>query len=450
MSDTLTGQIAKYAVNTSINALPDAVRERARLLIVDEMACAHFGARSLAGDLAARYAAMAGGPPESRIYATGQRVSAPNAALANGAAGHGEEVDGAHVVGGHPGASIVHAAVAMAERQRATGAELLNAVVLGYDVGVRVVQACGGLFVVKNRFGLNSDFLYAFGCAATAGRLLGLDATRLCHALALTSFGTNSLVAFYAEKRHISKSLCNGQHSSAGVTGALMSACGLEGHEDIIGAPFGVLHAWGMEGQRDAVLRGLGENFAIMHGNFKMLNAGYPIHAPVEAALRLVAEHDISNAHITAIDVGMPTETMKVVNGRDMHNICLQDMLTAALLQGGLKLRESPFPAILAHPDFARLRAQVSLRGHPDLDRDQPAGRGSIVTLTLEDGTAHTLRVDHPRGHSLRGGLTWEDLAEKWREGLPECDVDRILDLGQRLDSLEDVSELLDAFRARG
>jgi len=110
---------------------------------------------------------------------------------------------------------------------------------------VRTVEACGGLFAVKDRFGLNSDFLYALGCAAAASRLLGLDALRHCHAMALTSFSTNALGAFYAEKRHISKSLCNGQFASAGVTGALMAATGLEGHEDILGAPFGVLHAWG-------------------------------------------------------------------------------------------------------------------------------------------------------------------------------------------------------------
>ena len=63
-------------------------------------------------------------------------------------------------------AAAVHAAVAVAERQRATGADLLNAVVLGYDVGIRVIEACGGLFSVKNRFGLNSDFLHALGCSA--------------------------------------------------------------------------------------------------------------------------------------------------------------------------------------------------------------------------------------------------------------------------------------------
>ena len=444
MSETLTSTLASYAASTSSEALPSDVRERTKQVILDELACSFFGRRSLAGDLSARYASQFGGPAEARILATGQRVSAPYAALANGAAGHGEEVDGAHIVGGHPGASIVHAAVAMAERQRTTGAELINAVALGYDVGTRVVQACGTLFSVKNRFGLNSDFLYTLGATVAACRLLGLAPLGHCHAMALSTFQSNALCAFYAEKRHISKSLCNGQFAFTGISAALMAVAGLEGHEDILGADYGVLHAWGVEGGRDMIVDDLGERFGIMGANFKLLNAGYPIHAPVEAALSLVERHGIRIEEIEAVDVGMPTQTMKVVDNRDMHNICLQDMLPAALARGGLALRDSPFPAVLDDPKFQHLRPRVTLRGHPDLDRDQPNGRGAIVNITTKDGIV-SMRIDHPKGHSQRGGLTWSDLQGKWKAGLPDCDVDRLIATAKRLEDLEDVTELLDA-----
>jgi 2-methylcitrate dehydratase PrpD len=448
VSSTLTLSVAHYAASTSYAALPREVRERAKQVVLDEIACAFFGRRSLAGDLGARYASQFGGPAEARIYATGQRVSAPYAALANGGAGHGEEVDGAHVVGGHPGASVVHAAAAMAERQRATGAELLNAVVLAYDVGTRIVAACGNSFAVKNRFALKSDFLYAIGAAVAAGRLLGLAAERHCHAMALSTFQTNALCALFAEERHISKSFCNGQFAFAGVSAALMAAAGLEGHRDILGAPYGVLHAWGAEGRREAVVDGLGQRYAILDANFKLINAGYPIHAPVEAALTLVADHKIAVGAIEAISVGMPTNAMKIVDNRDMHNICVQDMLCAALVQGGLKLRESPFPAVLSDPAFARLRPLIAVRGDAALDRDQPDGRGAIVAIRTGAGATVSKRVDHPQGHSQRGGLSWSQLAGKWHEGLPECDVDKLLSLAQRLDEVEDFAEFLDAFRA--
>jgi 2-methylcitrate dehydratase PrpD len=436
---TLSLTVAQYATSTSIEAIPAEVRERARQVILDEMGSACYGRRSLAGDLAARYARSLGGPEESLILGTRLRAPAQHAALANGAAGHGDEVDGTHVVGGHPGATLVHAAVAIAERQRASGAELINAVVLGYDVGVRVVEACGGKLPFKARSHLYSDFMYAIGAAVAASRLLGLTPIRHCHAMALVTFQTMSLASLYQEKRHISKSLCNGQFATAGVSAALMSAMGMEG---------GLLDAWGVEGGADAVTRKLGEDWAIRGANFKFINAGYPIHAAVEAATTLAADHSIDPASIESVHVGMPEAAMRVVDGRDMHNICLQDMLSAALVRGGLSLRESPFPAVLSDPVFARLRGRVTLGVDPGLNRDQPNGRGSNVTITAANGLTVSRRVDYPRGHSRRGGVAWSDLSGKWHDLLPGHDVDRALALAQRLDDIDDVNELSGAFRA--
>jgi len=442
---SITEEVAEYAVSTSVEQIPPEVRERARLVIIDEMASACFGGRSIAGGLAARYAGGMGGTREARILGTDIQVPAPLAALANGTAGHGEEVDGAHVVGGHPGATIVNAAVAVAERQRATGADLLNAVVLGYDIGTRVVKACGGVFGVRDRLHLNSDFLYGLGAAVAGARLLGLDSTRHRYALALSTFQANGLFSLFAENRHISKSFGNGQYAAAGVNAALMAALGFEGSEDVIGAPNGVLDAWGVDGADDDVVGGLGDDFAVMTANFKFINAGYPIHAAVEAAMNVLAKQPADD--IAAVHVGMPANAMRVVDNRDMHSICVQDMVSAAITLGGLSLRDVPFPAVLDNPVFQRIRHMITVDVDPELQRDQPNGRGARVTITHRNGASSSARVDAPRGHSSRGGATWEGLSQKWHDGLPECDVDRIISLGRGLDDLDDVSILTGAFR---
>jgi 2-methylcitrate dehydratase PrpD len=447
MSESLTLKLASYAENVDARRLPPEVLERVKQVIVDEIASAYFCARSLAGGLAARYAHAAGGYPEARIYATGHRVSAANAALANGAAGHGEEVDGAHVSGGHPGASIVHAAVAVAERQRSPGADLISAVVAGYDVGVEMVDACGGLFELKERFKLNSDFLYAFGCAAASAKILGLNESKISHAMALVSFNANALANFYAEDRHISKSLCNGQFASAGVSAALMASVGLEGHKDIIGSQYGALDAWGTSDVRAAFADKLGQSFAIMGANFKFINAGYPIHAAVEATMDIVRHHQLEVDSIEELNVGMPTAAKKVVDSRSMRNICLQDMLAAAVLRGGLHLRHSPFPDVLSDPRFAPIRAKINLYCSEELDQSQPKGRGAIVSITSSDGRHLERRVDHPKGHSKRGGVSWSDLHDKWQEGLPDVDVARMIDVASHLEEAENVEALLNVLQ---
>ncbi len=447
MNPSITLTLAQYAAATTVDSIPAKVRERAKQVIFDEMASAHFGRRSMAGDLTARYVQSLGGPQESHILGTRLRVSAQYAALANGAAGHGEEVDGAHIIGGHPGATLVHAAVAVAERQRASGAQLLNAVVVGYDVGIRLVEACGGKFALKARNRLYSDFLYAIGATVAASRLLGLEPIRHCHAMALVTFQTNALASLYQEKRHISKSYCNGQFAFAGVSAALMSAAGLEGVEDILGMRDSLLEAWGTEGAAQAVTRKLGEDWSIMGSNFKFINAGYPIHSAVEAATTLAARHCIDVAQIASVHVGMPEKAMRVVDNREMHNICVQDMVCANLVRGRLSLRELPFPAILSDPGFVRLRTRVTVAVDAELNRDQPEGRGSNVTITTANHASVSLRIDAPRGHALRGGVSWSDLAEKWEDGLPECDVGRMIALADGLENLADVRELADAFR---
>jgi 2-methylcitrate dehydratase PrpD len=443
---TLTATLASYAAKSSIVDIPAVVRDRARKVIFDEMACGYFGRRSPAGRMAATYAARYRGKKESLVLGTGAWLPAPFAALANGTSGHGEEVDGAHTVGGHPGASIVHAAVAMAERQRASGDELINAVVLGYDVGTRFVQACGGKFAVRDRLHLTSDFLYAFGAAAAATRLLGLDAPRHAHALALASFQTNGLYALYSEKRHISKSFCNGQYAFAGVSAALLSGDGLEGNDDIIGSKQGLLNAWGTEGGGEIIISDLGGRFAIMDANFKFLNAGYPIHTAAEAAMTLVLENQLKITSINEIRIGMPENAMRVVDNRKMHNICVQDIVAASIVTGGLRLGDLPFPSILSDPRFHDIRARIAVTVDEDLQREAPDGRGSRVTIVTTNGAELSLRIDHPKGHCRRGDVSWSELRNKWEGALPGCDLDEALQLGQSLQTLSDVRELTLAF----
>ena len=412
----LTLAVAEYAASTRIESIPADVKERAKQVIFDEVSCACFGRRSPAGDLTARYAAAIGGSAESRILGTGLRAPAPYAALANGSAGHGEEVDGAHVVGGHPGATVVPAAMAIAERQRATGADLLNAVVLGYDVGTRMVEACGGVFLAKQRHHLHSDFLYAVGAAVAAGRLMGLDAAQHCHAMALVTFQANGLCALFQERRHISKSFSAGQYAFAGVSAALMAGLGMEGSDDILGASHGLLEAWSVENGREIVTRGLGEAYAVMGANFKFVNAGYPIHAAVEAATELMRNHGIHVATIAAVHVGMPANSLRVVDNRAMHNICVQDMLAAALVRGRLSLegitvpgdpRRSRLPAD-AGTDYGRGRPRPPARPagwarsdgrHHDDGRLSPGASGGLAKRSQSTRRSH---LGRPGGEMAR------------------------------------------------
>jgi 2-methylcitrate dehydratase PrpD len=443
---TLTQTLAEHSVAISAASLPDAVVEQAKLVILDEIACAHFGRRSIAGSQTARYVESLGSRPEAQVFGSGLRASAALAAMANGAAGHGEEVDGAHGAGGHPGASIVHAAMATGEMLRATGAQVIAAVVAGYDVGIRLRWACGGSFGARRRLHLHADFLYGLASAVAAGKLIGHDADHMAHALALSTFQGNGLYATYAERRHVSKSFCEGQYAYAGVSAALMASCGLEGHDDIIGAPAGLLDAWGDPDGREIVLDGLGADYSIMGASFKFFNAGYPIHSSLEAALKLLKDHQLKADQIGHVTIAMNANARRIVDGRTMHNIDIKDMVAANIASGGLGLTDEPFPAMLDNPAFQALRGQITVEDDPTFKDDDRTRLGARMTMKLQNGQTVSTVIDYPRGYDSQGRIGWEDLREKWAGNLRDCDLDGAISLAKELDSIDDVAVLARQF----
>jgi 2-methylcitrate dehydratase PrpD len=443
---SVTRAIAHYASSTTASAVPAQVRDRAKRVIFDELCCATFGRTQPAGELAAKYAATQAGHPEAHVLGSRTYTSASLAALVNGTSGHADEIDGAHVVGGHPGATLVHAAFALAERQHADGEDLLNAVILGYDVGVRMIAACGGTFVVKNSHHLHADFLHAIGAAVAGCRLLGLSADAYPHAMALATFQSNGLCVLFQERQHISKAFCNGQYAFAGVSAALMAEAGLEGADDFFGGEHGLLDAWGAPDGARLAAEGLGRDYAIMQSNFKFVRAGYPIHAAVEAGLSVLDASGLSPEAINAVEVGMPEHALRVVDNRKMHNICVQDMLAVALVHGGLDLSASYFPDALSDERFTRLRGRITVRVDPELQAENPNGRGARVSITTADDRTYSQRVDHPRGHSARDGASWAELAKKWRQALPGYDIDAIATSVQGLEHLDDVRTMSKLF----
>jgi 2-methylcitrate dehydratase PrpD len=113
--------------------------------------------------------------------ALGRRATARAAALIHGTASHAAEVDDIfkHAIY-HPGAPTISAALAVAQQQKASGLQFLQAVIAGYEISTRIGQALGR---AHYRYWHNTGTVGSFGAAAAAACLLGLDAQRFTHAL---------------------------------------------------------------------------------------------------------------------------------------------------------------------------------------------------------------------------------------------------------------------------
>ena len=170
-------------------------------------------------------------------------TTAINAALANGMLAHSDETDDSHAPSlTHPGCQIVPAALAVAEREGASGEALLRAVALGYDVGSRIGRAMGGIAAR----GVHGHATHAigpmFGAAAAAAALVGLDERGVRHCLAYTAQQASGITSWARDSEHIEKAFVfGGMGARNGVTSALFVQSGMTGEEDVFGGDFNFL-----------------------------------------------------------------------------------------------------------------------------------------------------------------------------------------------------------------
>jgi len=151
------------------------VAQEAKHRILDTLAAMVSGSHLQAGEMAIRFARAQGGTAEATVLTTDIRTSAVNAALANGMFAHADETDDFEpVTKAHPGSHVVPAALAMAEREGRSGAELLAAVTLGYDVCCRFLLALGP-DLVRGSHRSAEGTSSTMGAVAAAASLAKLD-----------------------------------------------------------------------------------------------------------------------------------------------------------------------------------------------------------------------------------------------------------------------------------
>src|SRR4051794_4839634 len=138
-SADVTPKLGAWVAGLEVASIPASVIAHLKLCVLDAIGCGLFGAAQPWGRIAGDVAVSFSGGGTSSLFGRPEKVGAADAALANGTAVHGYEIDDAHVSSSHhPGAATLPAVLATAEMQQASGGDLLVALAAGYEVGIRV------------------------------------------------------------------------------------------------------------------------------------------------------------------------------------------------------------------------------------------------------------------------------------------------------------------------
>ena len=326
------------------------------------------------------------------------------------------------------------------------GRDLINGVALSHDIGTRVFTAMGSRPAWLRTHHTHSSAPLSLGAAAAAARLAGLTQVETQHAMAIASMNVFAPAAFHDELLHMTKAMTHGQAAFAGVSGALLAREGFQANERILETPHGLIDAWSTDETDLSVLTDrLGEFFTITDTGFKYYSAGYPIHAPLHAALELLREHQIDVDDVTAVVVRMAPQSAEIVGNRAMPSISLRDMVSLGMVLGKLDYEDAHDADALRRPDVQRLRSVIRIEPDTALGRHRPERRCARVDIETSTQTYRSGEYIPP-GHWELGGMPWDAAEVKFRSlvgpRLGDDVADELVAILQQLEHLDDISAL--------
>ncbi len=387
--------LADYALSLRGEGLPAPVGDKIVDCLIDLVGASAAGRQSTAAEIARRVATYFAAPGPAGLWFGGGKRQAFAAAFANSAAGSALDLDDGHrAAGGHPGAAVLPAVIALAQEKDVPAAEILAAITVGYEVGVRVAAARD--FARLDT--LSTGRWCAYGVAAAASRLCGLDRRRTAEALAVAGVLSPGLSAAGYSRRM-------GNQTKEGIPWAVLTgiwatklaASGFTGPLDILDHP----------DYYDArrIREGPGRSFAVESVYFKPYGCCRWAHAALEALETILREEGIPAGNLEAIEVHTFERALRLTNEVNPESVeAAQYSLPFCLGLLAVEGREALLPIrprSLHHPEAVSLAARVSLRVDPELDRGFPAETAARVVVRA-CGRAHAALCRHPAGDPMR------------------------------------------------
>ena len=438
--------LSEYMSAAAARALLAEAAEQAKHHLLDTLASMISGSELLPGQAALRYIGSHAGKGSATIVGRPVTAAPIEAALANGVMAHADETDDSHNASrSHPGCSIVPAALAAGEEFGVDGARFLRAVTLGYDVGTRVLMAMGG-FELSYESSLSTHSMAGtFGSAAAAACIAGLDPRQMRWVLDYSAQQASGIIAWRRDTDHIEKAFVfGGMPARNGVTAALVVGSGWTGVDDIFSGADNFLQAHAPKAKPARLVEKLGERFEIAETDIKKWTVGSPIQGPLDAIDAILRKQRFEAEQVRRVTVRLAPSVAKVVDNRDIPDICLQHMVAVMLLDKTVSFHAAHDKARMQDPAALRERAKVNLVHDEQLVQFLPV-RVTIVEIEFTNGTMLSERVTAVRG-TPRNPMLRAEVIDKARDLIAPVlgseKAERLIDRVYEIENLPDVRQL--------
>ena len=453
MDNRYTRGLAEFASGLTYEAIPPEVRERLKLLILDALGCALYGAQLEWCHLLRSTLSSLDDTKTCGVWGTRERLSAPHAALANGTQVQGFELDDVHRAGVlHVGAVVLPALIAIAElKHNLSGKEFLAAAAAGYETGPRVGLCMGPEHIGQGWH--SGATVGVFAAAAAAARGLNLNPEKTIHALGIA--GTQSAGLMAAQYGAMVKRMHAGRSSQSGLYGALLAERGFTGIEDVFESEYGgFCTTFSRSTDRFELAQltaGLGSTWQAMGVALKFYACVGSNHTTLDSIRDLQSEHKfgaddveeivVHGSQVTADHVGWKYEP----RGLTAAQLNLPFCVATYLLEGDCFVDQFDAAAVTDSRRIA-LAERVSVHADPAITALGARHRHSVrVEVRLRNGTRLSRSADTPRG-SDENFASPADIVAKFEKlavhALPEKRIGELRDAVLGLEDLQDAARL--------
>ena len=456
-----TRELARFCAELDFKQIPTQVVEHMKLSLLDSIGVCLHGVTLPWTRHVQTMVEAEGAHPQAAIFGSGKKTSVANAVLVNSTAGHAFELDDIHkesII--HPGSLALPVALAFAEAKGgANGRDLITATIAGYEVGSRVGNAATVRLLLKGFHPQGTSGV--FTAAASATRMLGMDAGKTLHAFGIAGSQAGGLMA--AQEGAMVKRFHSGRAAQSGVYSALLAQRGFTGIEDVLEAAYGgylVTHS--DQPAPEKLTAGLGSVWETLNVGYKPYASVTSIHTALDALAQIMREQKLKADDIASVEASLSQATYVhcaweyKAQGVTAAQMNLYFGMAMIALDGTAfvdQYREERLndPRVL---DFIK---RVNARIDPEIEAMGAAFRhGARVAVRTRDGRTFKGELLNRRG-SAENPLRPEDIDYKFREVVRSClsaqDIERVVSLVrsmERLDNLDELIRIMGAATYRG
>lgn len=456
----LSETLAEYLHTVSYNTLPPAVVSATKIAFLDWLGNTIVGSQTSPAQMTHRVIATQGGRGDSTVVgwhgAEGSvgvcgnkrmRSTTLWATLANGVSSHTIELDDVHKASIlHAGTVVMPATLALAEELQVSGQQLIEAIVVGFDVCIRIGEA---VTPAHYQYFHTTGTAGTFGAAASASKLLKLSVQETIDALGTAGTQAAGLWEFI-ETGAMSKHLHSGKAGFNGLLAALLARQGFTGAPTIIEGKRGFMNAMASAYDEGRVLDKLGTRYTILENCYKIHSSCRHTHHVIDLVLQLVVQHDLHPNDIDRIDIGTYKVALDITDNPNPQTVyagkfSVQYCAALASVKRGAGLGE--FTEMnLNDPVVREVLSRVHVHNDPKCEVNYPEKWGSNIRIMMKDGKEFYEETDYPKG-DFENPVSSDELIDKFT-GLTEGYLDRTdqKELVRRCLSLEKVEDLSSLF----